>query len=151
MNNPIPGWYPDPAGSARLRWWDGAAWTDRLIDQPEAGAPSHAVGASPVAPPGPHAPAHPMAAPPGSAQQPGTVPGRRPAGPRASKRLIAGVVATWIVVLVLAVSSVVVAVGSVRAQAGLDAARKEHARAQQELEQLTDEVDELMAEWEGLK
>lgn len=23
-----PGWYPDPSGQARLRWWDGRAWTD---------------------------------------------------------------------------------------------------------------------------
>lgn len=22
-----PGWYPDPSGQARLRWWDGRAWT----------------------------------------------------------------------------------------------------------------------------
>jgi len=28
--NVAPGWYPDPAGSANPRWWDGTAWTEQL-------------------------------------------------------------------------------------------------------------------------
>lgn len=27
-----PDWYPDPRGEARLRYWDGSAWTDRTAD-----------------------------------------------------------------------------------------------------------------------
>jgi len=26
---PPPGWYPDPAGSAGFRYWDGSAWSDQ--------------------------------------------------------------------------------------------------------------------------
>jgi uncharacterized RDD family membrane protein YckC len=26
---PPPGWYDDPRGEARLRWWDGGRWTDQ--------------------------------------------------------------------------------------------------------------------------
>ncbi|MFT2691866.1 DUF2510 domain-containing protein [Clavibacter zhangzhiyongii] len=32
------GWYADPAGSDRLRWWDGTRWTDHLTDAPTAAA-----------------------------------------------------------------------------------------------------------------
>jgi len=39
-------WYPDPAGGAALRWWDGTAWTDYLKapePEPEAFAPGYSL------------------------------------------------------------------------------------------------------------
>jgi hypothetical protein len=30
VGDPPPGWYGDPVGQARLRWWDGRRWTDHL-------------------------------------------------------------------------------------------------------------------------
>ena len=31
MSNPVEGWYPDPAGTAQLRWWNGYSWTDDYL------------------------------------------------------------------------------------------------------------------------
>ena len=39
MSQPTPGWYPDPAGSQRLRWWSGGEWTEQFHDMPQQGAP----------------------------------------------------------------------------------------------------------------
>ena len=40
------GWYPDPDGTAKSRWWDGSAWTEHYHDP---SAPVHASSA-PVGP-----------------------------------------------------------------------------------------------------
>jgi hypothetical protein len=31
---PPPGWYPDPEGGSRLRYWEGTDWTDRFRMKP---------------------------------------------------------------------------------------------------------------------
>ena len=33
-NAPPAGWYPDPEGGSRLRWWEGADWSDRFRAPP---------------------------------------------------------------------------------------------------------------------
>ncbi|WP_317230147.1 DUF2510 domain-containing protein [Clavibacter sp. MX14-G9D] len=40
------GWYADPAGSDRLRWWDGTRWTDHLTDAPAASAAASSAATS---------------------------------------------------------------------------------------------------------
>ena len=55
-DNPQPGWYSDPWSQDRLRWWDGAAWTEGTTS-PETHGP-------PVATIAPPAPAEPPAAQP---------------------------------------------------------------------------------------
>jgi hypothetical protein len=41
-----PGWYPDPAGGPRPRWWDGRGWTDQLGQPGQAAAIVGEVGAA---------------------------------------------------------------------------------------------------------
>ena len=52
-SGPRAGWYPDPAGSPRQRWWDGQGWTDSLRDAPAAAPtpPSAPVSSTPTTPP----------------------------------------------------------------------------------------------------
>ncbi|MBB3676712.1 phospholipid scramblase-related protein [Modestobacter versicolor] len=45
---PPPGWYPDPAGGAGTRWWDGQGWTEH-VQQPPAPAPVPVQQAAPQA------------------------------------------------------------------------------------------------------
>jgi len=37
LSAPAKGWYPDPAGGVRLRWWDGTDWTESYRSRPGAG------------------------------------------------------------------------------------------------------------------
>ena len=69
MTMPPAGWYPDPANSDNIRYWDGQVWTDRV--QPKAAPPP---------PPAP-APPPPSAAPVAGPQQPAAAqPGAQPYG-----------------------------------------------------------------------
>ena len=46
VNTPPPaGWYPDPAGSSRTRWWNGFGWSDTFGDPVAATTPGAAPGA----------------------------------------------------------------------------------------------------------
>ncbi|MEM9466562.1 MAG: DUF2510 domain-containing protein [Actinomycetota bacterium] len=57
---PAAGWYADPRGGERRRYWDGSAWTEHLEPEPEPTPPPAAVpppAAEPVAPASPPPPA----------------------------------------------------------------------------------------------
>jgi hypothetical protein len=42
------GWYPDPNGEPKLRWYGGGQWTDHTMPMPRRGAPATMGGEVPV-------------------------------------------------------------------------------------------------------
>jgi hypothetical protein len=68
QGNPAPNWYPDPAGSGGMRYWDGSQWTQHLAPPPPV---AEAPGAYPPAttpaayPPATHPAYSPYYYPPG--------------------------------------------------------------------------------------
>jgi hypothetical protein len=53
-NSPLPpaGWYPDPAGSNRTRWWNGFGWSDTYGEPAPTAAPAPFTPPEPAAAPG---------------------------------------------------------------------------------------------------
>ena len=47
MTAPAPGWYPDPASDANIRYWDGQAWTDEVQPKDVAPPSAHPWGEAP--------------------------------------------------------------------------------------------------------
>jgi len=95
---PAPGWYDDPAGTTRLRWWDGAQWTDDFHEPVQYGQP----------------------AAPGYVPAPGELPF---AGVRSQPRLAADVpvvnVHIWLIVLLPILPLIAIATMDMRGYASL--------------------------------
>ncbi len=94
---PVPGWYPDPAGSTLQRWWDGTAWTATTQPDP---ADRYTGPGTAAAYPASQYPAAAYAATPSSAGQYGTYPAAAPAASvavikntQATAGLVLGIVA----------------------------------------------------------
>ncbi|GLI27171.1 hypothetical protein ARHIZOSPH14_14130 [Agromyces rhizosphaerae] len=43
---PKPGWYPDPNGSGRRRWWTGLGWSDKYAEAGQLGGLSRSISSS---------------------------------------------------------------------------------------------------------
>ena len=116
MSTPVPGWYSDPAGSGRLRWWSGTEWTEQFQDAPATAVPS----AEPLATGAVPQPVDSAAAPSAEPLATGAVPQQAhgAAGPSAqpepvgagsprpapSKGMLIACIAAWAVAVVLCVA-----------------------------------------------
>jgi hypothetical protein len=89
------GWYPDPAGSAELRFWDGQGWTAQTAPVAPAAASAPATPSAPAAPSPAAAPAAPRVT------YASTMAVRRPAGRSGTfYGLVAGGIAVLVAVAV---------------------------------------------------
>lgn len=176
MSQPAPGWYPDPAGTQRLRWWNGGMWLDQYQPMPGAapqqGFPAqHQAAAQQGFPtqqtasaPGPHMPsaqqAPTVSADPYHAS--GTTPtfGQPDTGlsgataPAASTSSSSGKVwrigtaVAWALTVVFAVTAVYTGMLFARAGSDLSDAESEQTSAQQELDQAKSDLDQAKKELE---
>lgn len=103
MSTPVPGWYSDPAGSGRLRWWSGTEWTEQFQDAPATAAPSAEPLATGAVPQQAHGAAGPSAQPEpvGAATAADGAGSPRPAP---SKGMLIACIAAWAVAVVLCVA-----------------------------------------------
>lgn len=103
MSTPVPGWYSDPAGSGRLRWWSGTEWTEQFQDSPAA-APSAGPLATGAVPQPVDSAAGPSALPPAAGAVPQQAHGAGSPRPAPSKGMLIACIAAWAVAVVLCVA-----------------------------------------------
>ncbi len=80
---PSAGWYPDPAGGERMRYWNGRAWTTHVSPPDPDPVEEPATNPLPGSPPGPVAPTGAIAPPAATEPPPSSGPERPDARPTA--------------------------------------------------------------------
>lgn len=176
MSQPAPGWYPDPAGTQRLRWWNGGMWLDQYQPMPGAaqqqGLPTQhsavaqqglpAQQAAPAA--GPHMPSvqqtptvssdpyHASGVTPTFGQSDTAASGATtPTGSASSSsgqvwRI--GTAVAWALAVIFAITAVYTGILYSKAGNELSEAESEQTSAQQELDQAKSDLDQAKKELE---
>lgn len=165
MPKPAPGWYPDPAGSQRLRWWNGGEWTEQFNDMPQQGAPvaqqtpteqaaeQHmpAQSQAPTVSPDPYNPSAvaPQLGVAGVEQQ--VAPEATDAAPENSRKWVIGAIASALLVVVF-FGTMVYSGMQLRAQ-NLEwrDVQDQQTSAKRTLEQKQDELEQLKHNLEGVQ